>query len=625
MQEISIAGWVNQKFNEARSNKQKRLSLDKACIDAYNGDIKTVKPDYASNHVSNFIHSTLETIRPIMTDNNPKFQALTRSEDGKDKADKVQMALNYEWDREKMGTKLPKTLLTALKIGTGIFYLPWDSKADKGRGQVRCIEVNPFNFFPDPMATSVEDAEWIIYATYKNVNQIKTLFPKKADLISGAGVSHDELVHQNPDTQVSNQVLILECWCRDYTYIDVEMDNGKLMRKRNYPRGRVITVAPVHGVVLSDKQNPYKDGKFPFVLLKDYDVPFQFWGNGDVEQLLSPQYSLNELNNAIIDNAKLTSNMPWIIDKNAGIPQNSLTNEQGLVIRKNPGTEVRRDTPPSMPMYVVQKVDELKGDMEYIAGVHDSTRGKAGGSVVAAQAIMALQEAGQARIRLKVKIMEECLSELATMWYARMQQFWKDDRIVRMADINGKVTTDTLTAKDLSADFDIMITAGSTMPLNRNAMLDLMIRLAQTGAEDGMPVVDREAIMEFVPVGNKQQILERFEARREGELQDEAAAMEQQLEQMTEMVEALTAEVDSMKAEHEKLASNKKEQELVQKGYQRGKSETELTDDELYGIIDSEKKIPDDILQEIEALDDSEVQQLLQMVPNLDEVIANNS
>ena len=221
--------------------------------------------------------------------------------------------------------------------------------------------------------------------------------------------------------------------------------------------------------------------------------------------------------------------------------------------------------------------------------------------------------------------MEEALSELATMWYARMQQFWKDDRIVRMADINGKVTTGFLSKQDLTADFDIMITSGSTMPLNRNAMLDLMIRLSQTQAEDGLPMVDREAIMEFVPIGNKQQILERFEERAEGALQEEADAMEQQLGQMTEMLEALTKEVEGLKQIHEQDVSTQKNKELIQKGYDKGQSQKGLTDDEISGIIEGESKIPDDTLNEIEALNDEEMQQLLTQFPELDKIIANNS
>jgi len=624
MQEMTIASWVTMKFVEAKANRQSRTNLEKACIDAYNGDTKVTKPDYASNHISNYIHATLETIRPIMTDNNPKFQALARQPDGKDKADKVQTALDYEWDRAQMGLMLPKLLTTCLVTGTAIVYLPWNNKKDK-KGQVDPILVNPMNFFPDPMATTIEDAEYLIYATYKPVNVIKKLFPDKAEYLSGAGIQYDDLVAQKVTAPVNNQILILECWCRDYTEMNVMDKNGKEVKQKKYPRGRVITVAPNQGIVLKDRHNPYKDGYFPFVMFKDYDVPFQFWGNGDVEQLLSPQFSLNELNNAIIDNAKLTANAPWLVERNAGIPRNSLTNEHGLVIRKNPGTEVTRMTIPTMPNYIQVKVDEMKNDIESIAGIHNSTRGQAGDSVVAAQAIMALQEAGQARIRLKVRIMERSLAKLATMWYSRMQQFWKDDRIVRISDINGKVTMGEITPQDLTADFDITITAGSTMPVNRNAMLDLMIRLGQTVAEDGLPMVDREAIMEFVPINNKQQVLQRMQQRAEGQLQQEAEAMEQQLEQMMQMVEALTQQVEVLNKEHESMKQSKKESELVKSGYDRGRNSQGLTDDEIYGIIEEDKKIPDEILQEIETLSDEEIAQLLQVFPDLADIIANNS
>ena len=90
LQEGLIASWVFQRFNEARSNKQAKTNLNKACIDAYNGDTKVTKPDYASNHISNYIHATLETIRPIMTDNNPKFQALPRTQEGYEKSSLIQ-------------------------------------------------------------------------------------------------------------------------------------------------------------------------------------------------------------------------------------------------------------------------------------------------------------------------------------------------------------------------------------------------------------------------------------------------------------------------------------------------------------------------------------------------------
>lgn len=628
-QEQILCSWVYHKFNNAHSAKSEREVLDKKCMDAYYGkNLLQAKPEHASNHVSNLIFSTIETIRPIMTDNNPQFQALARTPEGKEKARKIQTALDYEWDRENMRSKLSKAILTALQTGTAIFYLKWD----KQTSNVKCVLVNPLSIYPDPMATSFDDAEYVIYATYQHINQLKKMYPEKASQLIGSDVSMPELTGKKINETTNTQVLVLECWTRDYTYIDVEevISGQKVKNKKmKYPNGRVITCAPILGVVLSDSPSPYKDGKFPFVALKDYDVPFEFWGRGEVEQLLSPQAYMNELNNCILDNAKHTANVPWVVDKNSGIPYNGLSNRPGLVIRKNPGSEVSRPAPPNMPIYVQNKVMELKQDIESIAGVHDVTQGRQVSGVTAAQAILALQEAGQSRIRLKVRIMEDALSELACMWYSRMQQFWKKERSIRIVDGKGKVTVDVMTSEDLKYDYDIKITAGSTMTMNRSAILDMMIRLAQSPAEDGLPMVDREAVVEYLPTADKYEMLDRFKNNTQQQMAQQMQAQQEQLqqtfEQIFQAIEQLAKEVQTMSKEHGKIKEEAKQKEIFNKGMQRGINQQDLTDSEIYDIIHGGKKIPDDILLDIESLGDDEMQQLLQAVPNLQEILENNA
>ena len=80
------------------------------------------------------------------------------------------------------------------------------------------------------MATSIEDAEYIIYATYRHVNVLKKSYPDKANLLDGGTINYSELVSSELDTtNVTNQVLVLECWMRDYTTEDVPQydEDGK--------------------------------------------------------------------------------------------------------------------------------------------------------------------------------------------------------------------------------------------------------------------------------------------------------------------------------------------------------------------------------------------------------------
>jgi hypothetical protein len=645
--ELQLASYWNYKFKDAMVHKAPYTKKWQQYMDAYHGEYFKDKkrPEYKSNLVSNYIFSIIETIRPIMLDNDPKFQSMPRQPEGMRFSEDLQEAFSYEWDREKMSRKLYKELITTLVMGTSIFFQPWDSK-DK---QIKAVPVNPFNIFPDPLATTIEDAEYIIYASYRHVERLKRLFPQKADKLSGGDINYGELVHNNDENaKIDSQVLVLEVWTRDYE--SLESENGETRQK--YPNGRVITLCPEIGVVLTDKANPYEDKEFPFTLIKDYDIPGKFWGEGEVEQLLSPQKYMNELNNAILDNAKTTANMPWIVDKNAGIPKGAITGRPGLILRKNPGSEVRREQPPSLPAFVVNAVETYKGDMEQISGIFDSLKGNSETGVYTAQGILALQEAGQARIRLKVKILEDALGEMARKWFSRMRQFWKEDKWLRISKIDGSYDFRMLIRDALEQDYDFKIMAGSTMPVNRGAMLDLMIRLAQTQMPDGQALVDREAVVEYLPSEVKVAMMKRIQ-KSTGAMEQQIAELQQVLqqlgeqlqevakesqsndsstmevvEQITQAMEQVNGKIVQLEEERAKLEEEKKREEemnqIKSQSYNEGYADAESlqgespTEDLGEGEVE---ELPDEVLQGIEELSDDELELLIASNPSLADLL----
>lgn len=648
------------KFKKAMLNKQNYTKRWKIYKEAYNGDYFKNQnvPDYKSDMVSNYVFSIIETIRPIMVDNDPKFQALPRQPEGMAFSEDLQEAFNYEWDRENVNIKLYSELINFLTIGNMVSHVPWDSKIK----QIKVEFTDPFKIFPDPLATNVDNAEYIIYATYVSENELKKTFPEKAHELTGSHVNYEELIGNDINgVDVTNQILVLEVWCRDYEYIEIE-EEGIKNRVRKYPNGRVITFCPEINVLLSDKKNPYNDGHFPFDLIKNYDIPGKFWGEGDVQQLLSPQKSINDLNNAIIDNAKATANMPWIIDKNSGIPKNGIKARPGLVIRKNPGTEVRRDQAPSMPPYVANTVEFLKNDMEFISGIHNTLRGENSTGVYTAQGIIALQEAGQIRVRLKVKGLEEGLGRMANMVKSRMKQFWKEDRFIPIVRFDGQYDVKKFMSSKLEYDYDIKVTAGSTMPVNRGAMLDLMVRLAQTPMPDGQMLVDREAVAQYLPqevkaamlrrMGNKQMIVE----EQLQQLTQAIQQMGQQLQQVAsdsakndeeifKMIEGVTQAIDKLKQKtlqleekHDTIVKEKAELERTSKikseAYNAGYFDAEEVytaqqeeADKAEGVAGEEgsmmksEELPDDLLNGIEQLSDDQLKVLLLKNPKLADLI----
>lgn len=667
--EEQLAFWCATKFNEAKNAKTPHVTKWKKYLEAYKGDYfkNSNIPEYRSNQISNFVFSTIESIKPIMADQMHKFEVLPRSEEGLRQAYVVNKALDFEFERDKMRGKILQAMTTSLQIGSCVFYLSWDGEAGVD-GEVKCTVVNPMNFFPDPNATDIQSGEYVIYATYKHINQVKKLFPDKASLLEGGNIKIQELVAGREKESNGNgtQILILEVWCKDYTYIDSEEEkDGKKTKnkKRAFPNGRVITVAPDFNVVLSDKKNPYEDGRFPFVLLKDHDVPFEFWGAGEIEQLISPQEAINDLNNLVLDNAKNTGNQQWIVDKNAGIAQGKLTNRPGLIIRKNPGTEVRREQAPPMPMYIQQHINELKMDLDNISGVHDVTQGRKPTGIQAGNAIMALQEASQGRIRLKNNYIEEALGEIGKMWFSRMKQFWVMDRWVRTTTEDGSFEFTKVSKETLGGEFDIHIKAGSAMATNKASMMDIMIRLAQTPAEDGLPMVDRETVLAYTPIPNKQEIIDKFKQQSEQNIQaqlqqaqEQTAMMQQQMqeqaqqfqmamqqlgEQMKQLgqgVQQLGKEVTRIDKEHEAIKEQERLTDAKDAGFREGiDTFRKKFYDELGAMRDgidngeytdlpvpTDYTLSDELLAMLGELDDEQLAELIQIYPELQEVIQLN-
>lgn len=643
-----ISSIIDKRFKDAVVAKAPYTERWMTYLAAWDGTLYEHQnvPSYRTQHVSNFIYSSIESMRPILFDNNPRFEAIPVTTEAMDYSNDVTTMLDYEWERTNMQEILLANSVYTFALGTSIIFLPYtyaDKKENGIDGDVEPIPVSPFNIYPDPLATSVEDAEYIIYAQYIHEAKLKQKYPEYKEDIHGSHINHSELVNdRDRNSNKDDQVLVLEMWCRDYSVSEEVDENGEAIEKRKYPNGRVIICAPELELVFEDKQNPYKTGRFPFFLFKDIDVPFQFWGEGEVKWLLSPQRQANDLYNQIIDNAKSTANMQWIIDKNAGIAKGELTNRPGLIIRKNPGTEVRRDTPPAMPMYVQQMIDVLKNDIEVISGIHDVTRGQTPSGVQSAAAIVALQEAAQTRIRLKEQLHENALGVIGTEWVERIRQFWKFNRLVpKKTDASSKLETAQLNGIEMQMNvtdeemnhyelididpdiqlkhtYRIMVIGTSALQHSKASMLDQLTRLAQTPAEDGMPLIPREAILDYLPGINKRMVLQYFQKLKQEALQREQQqgmgneAM-QQLQMIAQQLQQLMQQVQGLQQRADQQDQQMRDDQIKISGYQQG-----LSDNAGMQLgAQMQGQIPGQLYDEMAMMDDESLSVMLQSHPEL--------
>ena len=271
------------------------------------------------------------------------------------------------------------------------------------------------------------------------------------------------------------------------------------------------------------------------------------------------------------------------------------------------------------------------------------------------------------RIRLKVKMLEEALGSMAEAWVNRMRQFWKEKRWIGITDSQGQFDIRAMNNQMLEYEYDVRISAGSTMPVNRGAMLDLMIRLAQTPMPDGQNLVDRDAVAQFLPPEIKSSLLKRMneeqatlseveqgmQQMQEGmqelaaQLQEQLQALGQQLQQLGqesrendeqtfEVIEEITNAIDDVKQqilqledEYAKLEEEnnlkEKEEKIREQAYNKGYKEAEQSlTQSVPTDFESVASAPDDILSDLELMSDEELAELYENNPDALDKLLNS-
>lgn len=531
-EKAQIVDLIQRRYEDSRQSKEELVEQWKTNFSAYTGkEFKKNVGKHRSNMICNQIFSIVETVKPIMLTNQPKPIVFPMTREAMSKAMGVQEILDYEFKRSNFRHVNLLNLTNMLIYGTGILGLFWNEEKDN----VEPVVISPFNFFLDPLATSIQDAEYCMYVTPKGLGELISMYPDKAEELKACAKNNvDGDLNYGRDAQgVKNQLVCIECYMKDTTietYFEEELNEETNesetyeVKELKYKNGRRVLIAG--DVLLDDGENPYDHGKFPFFAFQCYDVAGQFWGMSEVEQVIPIQKEINELYDDIIDNAHLNSNPVWILDDNCGIPPHALNNNKGLVLRKRPQSEVRREAPKPLPAFISSVCGDLKYDVQVVSGVFDATRGERPASVSSGVAIQALQDSSQGRIRLKTQKLEEMLSQVGSMWLQLIQQYWTLPRTVRVTnkeyfadvvsdELHGKTYNFAEVSKDdVDGDYDVVIEAGSTMPTNKSARIETLLRLAQTPAEDGMPMVGRREVLENCSefIDNIDEVLARYES-----------------------------------------------------------------------------------------------------------------
>lgn len=539
-------------------------------------------PKYRQKEVINMIWQTVQSNMPLQTDARPRPVFIPEEPSDKPFAEVLNKILESDWERYNWLTPMSEMILDGYIYGTGLASIEYDPDVDYGIGAAVFESEDPFYIYPDNEAREFNDtrSDIVIKAEPVDTSRLKKDYEEWSDKIkpdirdtmasskaaindfkirlNDSDLDMPELTqgYGNPDA-IEKTLLITAYMKPDETEeVEVEDENEdgepvtKVITKKVYPYGRVVKIA--NGILLEEGELP-TNGHFPFIKYVNYMLPREFYGVSEVEQLESPQRAFNKILNASLEILNLMGNPIWVMDTTSGVNPHKLVNRTGLVVEKEPGSEIRRESGIQLSGSALSFIDRLEGWFNNLAGSQDVSRGEAPASVTAASAIEQLMDAARTRVRQKQRNLDAALRDFGRQYADIVLDKYTKDRVFRVTNDDESTRyfkfrvekrVDPATQREvkvgvikefvdedqeiavtpdekeflISGRFDVKINTSSALPF---AVAD---KEQKTFALFDRGIIDEQEVLEQIDYPNKEKVLERLEQRKA----EAAAAAEQQ-------------------------------------------------------------------------------------------------
>jgi hypothetical protein len=464
--------------------------------------------------------STIETLAPRMVARRPQIDVMPREAADEEYADIQSKLIDFEWEAMKADDIIEDAVKSQLMYGTAILKMFWKTEkadvvkkeqVDETFPELGTVEeevettifdgptmelVDLYDFFWDPRAIDMESARWVAHRMYRTFEHLEQL--QKEGVYKNVKLL-EEATMLSADDEKSARRGTLGVAMPDE--LDQKNEGKRMIELIEYwEDDRVVTVAN-RNIVIRDEANPYRHGKKPFVRLIDQSVPHEFLGIGELEPIETLQYELNDRRNQRMDNVTLVLNRMWKVKNGANVDEDELVSDAGGVVHTDDMNGIEDLSMPDVTSSSYNEETLIKGDIQQTTGVSDFTRGIGSESLGndTATGISLIQEAGNARFRLKIRNLESAIEEMGRMMVSLNEQFLSEEKVIRIMGDDGLEWV-AVRPDDMRGNFDVMVQSGSTLPSNEAVERKQIMEMFQIFAGD--PEVNQREL--------KKRVLETF-------------------------------------------------------------------------------------------------------------------
>ena len=332
--------------------------------------------------------------------------------------------------------QLRSTVFEMALFGTGVMkgpfavdkeYPNWDDEGNYSpifKTIASTSHVSVWNFFPDPDAANMDEAQYVIERHKMSRTQLRALKKRPyfrdsvIDEVIAQGESYDkkywedDLSDYAPDHGV-DRFEVLEYWgnCDVQMLLDNNVDIPKELDEQDELQTNIWIC---NGKLLRMVLNPFKPSTIPYMAAPYELNPYSFFGVGIAENMDDTQTLMNGFMRMAVDNAVLSGNLLIEVDETNLVPGQDLSVYPGKVFRRQggaPGQAIFGTKFPNVSGENLQLFDKARQLADESTGMPSFAHGQTGVSGVGrtASGISMLMNAASGSIKTVVKNIDDYL------------------------------------------------------------------------------------------------------------------------------------------------------------------------------------------------------------------------
>lgn len=473
-----IQDWYRDSYQE-KDNRGIFEKMETAEL-YWEGDANPPESDSDPASNTNIVNSTIEGQVAYLVEQNLAIEAKARKPSSLPFRNKAVNLMEWCKDENKMRRKLDVHERRRKKFGVGIFRVLFEPDMLDGLGLPWIESVNPAYIFTDPVVSDIyktNDGRFLIEGINRSIYSAREGFGDDlADAItpgytpmeysdlfdefddgSEGLIARDHYLHwlvwthawvdegfgqdDRPEAVDPDMPLTDDNVSDDEATESDTVDEDEDVPEKQRGKKKVLRLIEMSacGVILRDTLEQgvlicEDDNRYPYFFTPDMYREGTVWPKATAELLIPVQDMIDDIDDQIRTNARLTGNPQREVNINTAIDPDKMSNEAGLIYPVAESNGIKYLAPPEMPQYIINRRIQGFQEVPILSRWSFQMNGiKQAGADTATESL-ALQQGGTQGINHDKMLLEETLSEVFAYCLVLMMENYTETEIFSITE-----------------------------------------------------------------------------------------------------------------------------------------------------------------------------------------------